>query len=420
MVPVTVRDGAMPPEAYELAFTRDGLEVTCGDLSGRRHALTTAAHLLALDDIPFVHVEDAPAFAVRGVMLDVSRDRIPTMEELLDLVDRFAALKINHLQLYTEHTFAYAGHEDVWRGWSPMTPDEIRSLDAHCSSKGIELAANQNCFGHLSSWLRHDRYAHVAETHGTWMFDIFERSGPFSLCPTDERSLEFVRGLLDQLLPCFTSRLVNIGCDETFDVGQGRAKAIVERDGRAAVHARFVNQIARDVLERGGVPMFWADIALSAPEVMDTLPPELISLAWGYEPEAPFAEWARVHEEMGRPFWVCPGTSSWRSFTGRTTERTGNLEAAAGCRGADGFLVTDWGDVGHQQTRPIGLHGIAHGASLAWNPDAPFDASASSFVAFGDAAVGPWLEVLGDVDLPIRRIAGFPETGRLHLANASA
>ena len=41
----------------------------------------------------------------------------------------------------------------------------------------------------------------------------------FSLNPTDPRSLEFIEGLYDQLLPCFTSRLFNVGCDETFDIG---------------------------------------------------------------------------------------------------------------------------------------------------------------------------------------------------------
>ena len=120
--------------------------------------------------VPPVDGETPPAIVV---MLDVSRDRIPTMEEFGRIVPWLASLKVNHLQLYTEHTFAYAGHEEVWRGWSPLTPAEIREIDALCIGHGIELAANQNCFGHLRTWLELPRYAHLAETHGDWVFDVW-------------------------------------------------------------------------------------------------------------------------------------------------------------------------------------------------------------------------------------------------------
>ncbi len=39
---------------------------------------------------------------------------------------------------------------------------------------------------------------------------------------TEPRSIRFVAGLLDELLPHFSSRQGNVGCDETLDVGQGR------------------------------------------------------------------------------------------------------------------------------------------------------------------------------------------------------
>ena len=54
-------------------------------------------------------------------MLDVARDRVPTIETLFALVDRLAGWKLNQLQLYMEHTFAYAGHEEVWRHADPYT-----------------------------------------------------------------------------------------------------------------------------------------------------------------------------------------------------------------------------------------------------------------------------------------------------------
>ena len=62
-----------------------------------------------------------------GYQIDVSRRKVPTMETLYRIVDIMASLGYNQFQLYTEHTFAYKGHETVWCEASPMTPDEVRA-----------------------------------------------------------------------------------------------------------------------------------------------------------------------------------------------------------------------------------------------------------------------------------------------------
>ncbi len=395
--------------------------------SGARHGLATLKQVVRCARLGLaIHemvIKDEPSFATRGVMLDISRDRVPTMEMLRAIIEQLAALKINHLQLYMEHTFACAGHEEVWRDASPITPCELQALAALCADHGIELAANQNCFGHLTRWLTLPRYAPLAETHGEWVFDNGQvrvpRSGPFSLCPIDPASLALIDDLLGQLLPCFRCSRVNIGCDETFDVGTGRSRDAVAQRGRAAVYAEYVNAVvalARKHLAahaNGSMqPMFWADIALREPAALDLLDDDLIALVWGYEADAPFDKWCRSIRTSGhgdREIWMCPGTSAWRSITGRTAERRGNLIAAARAglaHGATGLLMTEWGDHGHRQQWPIALHALADGASVAWNADAAerFDAGAASLHCMDDARgqLGPWLEALGDVDAPLR------------------
>ncbi|MBL9000848.1 MAG: family 20 glycosylhydrolase [Phycisphaerae bacterium] len=420
-------DAASPKGAYTLRINPNNpIEITAGSQEGARHALATLAQLVRANPIgiPCQVIHDRPAFRVRGVMLDVSRDRVPTMTHLREIVDLLVNLKFNHLQLYTEHTFAYEGHEEVWSGWSPMTPQEVRELDAYASVRGIELAANQNCFGHMVPWLRHSAYANLAETHGDWMFDIWPRSGPFSLCPTIPESIAFVEGLLDQLLPCFTSPHVNIGCDEVYDIAFGRSRAEVERRGRAAVYMEFVRKIAAAVRHRGKRAQFWGDIALSHPECVADIPPDVTALAWGYEPDSPFNQWGEMLN--GHPFWVCPGTSTWRSITGRTTERRGNLTAAAigGLRhGAEGYLVCDWGDSGHHQQWPLTMHALAQAAQVAWNPERAFSAEAESLHLFGDPTgeTSRWLDAIGDADLPLREVCGaLSHPTRTRLLNQTA
>ena len=97
-----------------------------------------------------------------GYMLDISRHRVPTMETVKRQVDILAELGYNHFELYTEHTFAYSKHETVWREASPFTPDEIRELDDYCAARGIELVPNQNSFGHMERWLKHEAYRPLA------------------------------------------------------------------------------------------------------------------------------------------------------------------------------------------------------------------------------------------------------------------
>lgn len=427
-------------QGYRLRLDADArgdlvVEIESPAIVGLRMARATLAQILeqAPAQVPTVLIEDRPAFATRGVMLDVSRCRVPTREELLRLVPLLAGIKINHLQLYTEHTFAYRDHTDAWQDASPITHDDVLALDEACSEHGIELAANQNCFGHLAGWLRLPAYAHLAETHGDWLFDVWPRSGPFSLCPTDPRSRTFVQGLLEELLPLFRSGLVNIGCDETYDIAFGRSREEVSRRGRLAVYLDFVGQIAEIAAKLGKRSMFWADIALSNPELLrsmieasapDAALRRAIALTWSYEPDGPFGAWCRACAGAGLEPWVCPGTSSWRTFLGRTSERVGNQQVAAQQgrdAGARGYLVCDWGDLGHRQPWAVSAVGLASAAGLAWNPEAPVEPEACSRWMLGSERPGAALDALGDVDRPLREVAGaLSRPDHTRLRNASA
>ncbi len=69
------------------------------------------------------------------------------------------------------------------------------------------------------------------------------------------------------------------------------------------------------------------------------------------------------------PFYVCPGTSSWNTFAGRTDNAIANLRSAAenGLKHkAIGYLITDWGDNGHLQYLPVSYIPFAAGAAFSW------------------------------------------------------
>ena len=312
-----------------------------------------------------------PASPVLGYQLDVSRCKVPKMETIYRIVDILADLGYNQFQLYTEHTFAYKGHETVWREASPMTPDEVRALDGYCAAQGIELVPNQNSFGHMEQWLRHPEYNSLAD-HPFGGAKVERWGGAVrptaaTLNPVDPRSIEFVAGLYDQLFPCFRSKYVNVGCDETVELEDslfaGRSAEAVREKGAGKVYFDFLMKIYSEVKSRGHTMMFWGDIAFSHPEMIDDLPEDAICLDWGYRPESPFEEHGRVMENAKRKFVVCPGTSAWCSLFGRIERMRGNIEnaVAAGSRhGTMGYLLADWGDFGHAQPWIVSLPSLVY------------------------------------------------------------
>ena len=311
-------------------------------------------------------------FAVRSYMLDISRDKVPTMGTLKQLVEILEKFNYNQLQLYTEHTFAYSKHEAVWKDASPMTADEVRELDLFCAMHGIDLVPNQNSFGHLERWLVKPEYNHLAELPrggAPLPWGGFKKD-PTTLCPTDPASLDFLAGLYDELLPNFESRLFNIGCDETFDLlGEGRSAAAVKEKGEGRVYLDFLLKVAELVRKRGKRPMFWGDVILRHPELVPELPKDLIALDWGYEGNHPFMDEAAKFAAAGLDFYVCPGTSSWNSLAGRVENMRENMiaaERAGHLHGAKGFMVTDWGDGGHWQPLAASLPGLILGGNLAF------------------------------------------------------
>lgn len=393
-------------EAYRLSIRDGAITLTARTATGLCWADATLAQIRAqhATALPCLVIDDAPAFAHRSFMLDISRDRVPTLKTLMQLVDLLASLKGNRLQLYTEHTLAYRGHEDAWRGTSALTLEELAALDAYAATKGVALDANQNCLGHVERWLKHPRYAPLGESsegrmhNGNWYVE------PNTLCPEDPGSFALVEDLLRQQLPVVSGAYANIGCDEPWDLGFGRSKAACDMEGRGKVFSRWVSKVAALTHKLGKKPQYWCD---PHPNEDDGLPRDLIALVWGYNHDEDFVTRVTAHRAAGRTVWVAPGIGGWNSATGRTWCRRGNLAKAAAQAGtAEGFLLTEWGDNGHHQPWPTTLVGVADGMQAAWSGSDHFDDAALGQAVFGDPAAGRWFCALGNADEQLSRQAG--------------
>ena len=377
-------------EGYHIEILTSGIRLNASDAHGVLYGAQTLRQIAEQypDELPQLAITDSPDLPVRGFMLDCSRTRVPTQAELLDLVRALGRLRANQLQLYIEHTFAFPGHEDAWRDASPLTPAEIRELDDACATVGIELVPNLNTFGHMERWLRHPRYRAMAECPEGWIHPL---TGQFKEFPgtlrPDQASVNFAGALLDDYLPNFRSRQVNIGGDEPWELGQGFSKLAVAERGKHRVYLDHLKKLCALGRDRGRTVQFWGDILLEDLALAQDAPVDTVPVVWGYDAGHPFKEQCGRLRELGRAYLVAPGTSAWQSFTGRLDNALTNQAEAVGAavrHEARGILLTTWGDNGHHQPWPTSWLPMAAGLAQAWG----FAANAKTDFAAGCAILG--------------------------------
>ncbi|MHB1295415.1 MAG: beta-N-acetylhexosaminidase [Anaerolineae bacterium] len=373
-------------QAYSVSVT-PGWVVAGGEGATALHyAVQTLRQVARLEGAawPAFDLVDWPTLRYRGVMLDVARGKVPTVETLKGIIDRLALCKANVLQLYTEHTYVFPHHPTIGQGSGSLDSADILELDAYARAQHVELMPNLNAFGHCAHLLHMDEYGHLAESAARW-----------SLCPTDQATYTFLDDLFGDLLPSFNARTFNVGCDETWDLGLGRSAGEAERIGKGRLYLSHILRLHELAARHGCRIQMWGDILLHHPELVGQVPEDVTLLDWHYEAEEDYPS-VRLFGESGRDFWVCPGTSSWNTLFPRIENSNGNIRLLAqlGARhGASGMLNTDWGDSGHYQ--PLGQcwYGYLYGLEQAWNGGATdavtFDRMLGPlfFGAGGDAVV---------------------------------
>jgi hexosaminidase len=380
-------DPTLPPQGYVLRIGRSGVDLAGSDPDGVRNGCRTLKQIgfaAGWSALPVLRLDDWPDFLERGVYYDVTRGRVPKLNRLKELATLLADFKINQLQLYIEHTFAFPDHPEIGRRASPLTAKDIRSLDAHCRDLGIELVPSLASFGHMATVLHHPPYRYMAEDWGIGRYIAperpFDRHG-WTLSPANPDSYKFLDALYAQFLPHFSSSRFNVCCDETYDLGWGQTHAMCQRKGKGRVYLNHILALRKIAARYGKRIMFWGDIIHKYPELIPEIPADVTVCDWGYEHNHPF-ERASAFRKANVPFLVCPGTSSWRSLFPRIHESMANIHAfaCAGKRyGAAGLLNTDWGDRGHFNFMEYSWHGYVFGAEQAWNMRADADAFTERF-----------------------------------------
>jgi len=362
-------------EEYILDIDQAGihLQVSCEESLFR--AATSLRQLLLRNKgvLPHMHIKDKPDIARRGYMLDISRSRKPNVETIKMIIDFLADLKYNEFQLYMEgDCFKYAAYPKETADFDCLTPEDIRELDKYCRERFIDLVPNQNSFGHMYTWLKKPDFHHLG---------LFEKEDevPSTLNPLLDESFEFVCNLYKSLLPHFTSDYVNIGLDEAYGLGRYQIEEYCRQKGKDVVFMEWLNKLNDHIRDNYGKKvMFWADMIYNYPQSYHMVPKDAIALEWGYEliQSQRMTAHCIAYRDAGVRYYVCPSVNTHGSLTSRMDVTTFNIRTCAELAmeyGAEGLLLTDWGDGGHPQSWVWSAAPMALCGQYGWNSGAQQD-----------------------------------------------
>ena len=339
-------------EEYEIVINPDCIEVYSSTDCGFYYASKTLKQMLVEKVVECGYIKDKPDLKVRGFMHDISRNKVPKLETLKYIVDIMSDLKMNHFELYVEgFSFEYKSFSQYLEDESYITVDEYLELEKYCNERFIDLVPNQNGLGHMEQWLQTDEFKDLAESpEGIYLWGTLR--APSTLNVLDPRSLELIERMYDDMLPISNSKYFNMNFDEPFELGLNKTKIECEEKGKANVYLEFVEKAYQLIKKHNKIPLIWGDVLINHDDVLDKIPKDMIFIDWGYDAEYPFDKHLLKLKNAGIKFMAAPGSTTWCSLLGRTTDYLENISAAIWNTyklDGEGVLLTDWGDVGHMQ-----------------------------------------------------------------------
>jgi hypothetical protein len=241
-----------------------------------------------------------------------------------------------------------------------MSREDVRALVAYAKTYHMDVIPEQEAFGHLHHLLKWELYAPLAETsHG------------HVIAPGQPGSMALIKQLFAEIDSLFPSRFIHIGADETFELGRGQTSERVKTEGIGAVYVGFLKEIADSLAYTGKRLLFWGDVAMNHPELVRSLPKDMIAVAWEYGAGANFDRLITPFRlDVNMETWVAPGVSNWNRVYPNNFVALRNIQGFVrdGQRwGATGVLNTSWDDDGEalfDQT----WYGVLFGAAASWQP----------------------------------------------------
>jgi hexosaminidase len=307
-------DESLGEEGYELEISKEKITLK-GQSVGLFYGMQTLLQLVPVEsighkkiEIPGCEISDYPRFSWRGMHLDVSRHFFGP-EMIRKYIDIMAMYKLNvfHWHLTDDQgwrieidKYPLLTEIGAWRegtGTEPWnyfinpategkskyggyyTKEEIREIIEYAADRYITIVPEIELPGH--SWAALLAYPELSCSGVPWTKpdDVsFEFSDPF--CAGNERTFEFFKNVLEEVIELFPSEYVHIGGDECkkspwedCDKCQQRMES-EGLDNVEELQSYFIKRIEKVVLSKGRRIIGWNEILEGG------LAPEATVMSW--------------------------------------------------------------------------------------------------------------------------------------------
>lgn len=220
---LTYENGQPTEEGYELQIEPDSVTIHGSGSRGMWWGTRTLLQQVMLENstIPSGRLQDAPAYATRGFMLDAGR-KWYTPQNLKDLCTYASFFKMSEFHYHSSDNAPLSrGHNDTWyevysqfslRPESPklqpliqrrnetLTRADFEDFQHHCAQRGVTVVPEIEAPGH-------------ALTITKWKPELaLEEKDLLNLTHPD--TIPLVKSIWKEFLPWFQSKEVHIGADE--------------------------------------------------------------------------------------------------------------------------------------------------------------------------------------------------------------
>jgi hexosaminidase len=210
-------------ESYHLSVSQTGIQLTAANPLGIMHGLETLLQLVEPGPngwvIPDVRIDDAPRFAWRGLMIDVSRHFMP-LEAIERNIDGMAAVKLNvlHLHLSDDQGFRVQSKRcprltEIASDGLFYTQDQMRELIVYARDRGVRIVPEFDVPGHAVSWLvAYPQLSSGPAPQGLVRSEQDHLRPP--LDPTNEETYKLLDRIFGEMEKLFLDQYFHIGGDE--------------------------------------------------------------------------------------------------------------------------------------------------------------------------------------------------------------
>ena len=347
-------------EGYKILIDSSRVIISANNSKGLFYGIQTLKQIIrGIKDpcLPGVIISDWPSLKYRGVMDDISRGPVPTINFIKYQIRRLAEMKINIFMHYVEHVVKTKSHPEFAPVDGSITIDEWKELSEYAAKYNITLAGGFQSFGHFNNILSTPKYSHLGES-GTL------------ISPVNPESYKFLNDIYSEMVPAFKAPFFNINCDETFDLGKGASKKLVDSIGYAGVYYQHILKL-HDILKKLNTKvMMWGDILLEYPELLRKLPKDIIIATWTYDNLDSYSKFIDPVKDAGFKFFAASGVLNSGKIFPNYKQAVGNIKgfaAAAEKSGALGMINTVWDD-GGTALFANDWYGVSYAADKSWNP----------------------------------------------------